>query len=88
MLDGTGGSFGSFIEPVGSRSLCACAEAPETVQTMQRYRVLVMALLLPLPGTHCVGTGPSSQLREQIWRTLAEIPNKGEIEPVETISSG
>lgn len=41
---------GSFVEPVGSRSLCAYAEAPETVQTIQRYRVLVMALLLPLPG--------------------------------------
>lgn len=62
------GTAGSFVEPVGSRSLCGCAEAPETVQTMQRYSVLVMALLLPLPGTHCVGTGPSSQLREQMGK--------------------
>lgn len=44
-----GGKLGSFIEPVGSPSLCAYAETLETVQTIQRYRVLVMVLLLTSP---------------------------------------
>lgn len=44
------GTAGSFVKPVGSPSLRAYTEALETVQTIQRYRVLVMALLLPSPG--------------------------------------
>lgn len=44
------GQLGSFVEPVGSPSLCAYTEALDTVQTIQRYRVLAVALLLPLLG--------------------------------------
>lgn len=41
----------SFVEPTGSPSVCTHSEALETVQTIHRYRVLViMALLLLSPG--------------------------------------
>lgn len=40
----------SFVEPMGSPSVCTHSEALETVQTIHRYRALVMALLLLSPG--------------------------------------